>query len=288
MDYLRATFRLIVNNSTSEIRQTSYDLIASLAGECGFESFEDHGETLLGYVQKELFDKEQLEFLLDSFPMPGVQVTYSIEEIEQQDWNKPWEESGFDPIEIDGKCIIHDTKHPVNVPEGMVEVVIDACMSFGSGTHATTRMIVSEMLQSDLHDKRILDCGCGTGILSIVASKCGASSVVAYDIDEWCVKNTIHNAQLNNATNIEVLTGDSHVLSHISGVFDLVVANINRNILVADLPAMKEVLATKGKIVLSGFYEEDVPLLKDAARQVGLSYDSKREADSWVSLSFSS
>ena len=132
----------------------------------------------------------------------------------------------------------------------------------------------------------MLDCGCGTGILSIVASKAGASSVVAYDIDEWSVDNTLHNAQLNEADNIEVLTGDIHVLSHISGVFDIVMANINRNILLADMPSMCEVLAVGGTLMLSGFYESDVAALTEEAERLGLTLQSKSSIGDWVSLSF--
>ncbi len=288
MKYLRASFFLEGDIYTSETRNISFDIICSLAGECGFESFEIEGDHLRGYVQEDLFEKEHLTELLESFPMPGINVKYIIEKADYKDWNKPWEEAGFEPIEVDGKCIIHDTKHAVSVSEDMMEIIVDAEMAFGSGTHATTRMIVSEILTSDIQGKRILDCGCGTGILSIVASKCGAKNVVAYDIDEWSVKNTMHNAQLNGISNIDVLNGDINILSHISGVFDLVVANINRNILLSDMPAIKDVMTTNGKLIISGFYEEDAPKLIEKAKQLGLQIESKRVSDNWVSLSFSS
>jgi ribosomal protein L11 methyltransferase len=167
-------------------------------------------------------------------------------------------------------------------------VVIDARMAFGSGTHATTRLMVEQLLLLHPSGLRVLDCGCGTGILSIVASKAGARQVVAYDIDEWSVENTRHNAVLNGVDNIEVLGGDSHVLSHVSGLFDIVLANINRNILLSDLPSMREILATGGHVVISGFYESDVPALVEAATALGLSLQSKMASGDWVSLSFSS
>jgi ribosomal protein L11 methyltransferase len=134
----------------------------------------------------------------------------------------------------------------------------------------------------------VLDCGCGNGILSIVASKHGAESVVAYDIDEWSVENTKHNAQLNGVENIDVLLGDINVLSHVSGVFDIIVANINRNILLTDMPTMKGVMAENGKLIISGFYKEDVALLKERASELGLQMESMKELANWVSLSFSS
>ena len=155
-------------------------------------------------------------------------------EAEYRNWNEQWENEGFEPIVIDGRCIIHDTKHPAGdkAPDSpTLDITIEARQAFGTGTHETTRMIVGELLKMDLKGKRILDCGCGTGILGIVASKCGASEIVAYDIDEWSVENARHNAKLNGVKNMEVLEGDRNVLSHVSGVFDVVLANINRNIL---------------------------------------------------------
>ena len=288
MKYLRVKFDANNGISTMDFRQTCYDIVASLAGGCGFESFEEEGDLLVGYIQEDLFDKEQLDALLDSFPIENVNVSYSIEKADYQDWNKEWEEAGFDPIVVDGLCVIHDTKHVEPVSNGMMDVLVDAKMAFGSGTHATTRMIVSNLLGRDLRGKRVLDCGCGTGILSIVASKHGAESVVAYDIDEWSVENTKHNAQLNGVENIDVLLGDINVLSHVSGVFDVIVANINRNILLTDMPTMKGVMAENGKLIISGFYKEDVALLKERASELGLQMESMKELANWVSLSFSS
>lgn len=288
MKYLRVKFDANNGISTMDLRQTCYDIVASLAGGCGFESFEEEGDLLVGYIQEDLFDKEQLDALLDSFPIENVNVSYIIEKADYQDWNKEWEEAGFDPIVVDGLCVIHDTKHVEPVSNGMMDVLVDAKMAFGSGTHATTRMIVSNLLGRDLRGKRVLDCGCGTGILSIVASKHGAENVVAYDIDEWSVENTKHNAQLNGVENIDVLLGDINVLSHVSGVFDVIVANINRNILLTDMPTMKGVMAENGKLIISGFYKEDVALLKERASELGLQMESMKELANWVSLSFSS
>ena len=286
MKYLQATFHINGTNITPELMATASDIVSGLASEAGFESFSEEEGSLTGYVQEDLFDRELLDALLTDFPIPNISVGYDLEKAEYRDWNAAWEEEGFEPIDIDGLCIIHDKKHPVTVVEGQTEVVIDARMAFGTGTHETTQMMVDRLLHTDLKDKRVLDCGCGTGILSIVASKAGASSVVAYDIDEWSVDNTLHNAQLNEADNIEVLTGDIHVLSHISGVFDIVMANINRNILLADMPSMCEVLAVGGTLMLSGFYESDVAALTEEAERLGLTLQSKSSIGDWVSLSF--
>jgi ribosomal protein L11 methyltransferase len=148
-------------------------------------------------------------------------------------------------------------------------------------------MIVGTLLDMDLKDKRVLDCGCGTGILAITALKCGAVDAVAYDIDEWSADNTRHNAEINGvADKIEVFEGNANVLSHISGVFDFVLANINRNILLADMPAFKEVMANGGTLILSGFYEEDVPLLVEKAESLGLNLKEKKEEGEWRMLYF--
>ena len=285
MRYLQATFH-ITGGDTPEMRSTAADLVSALAAEAGFESFTEDDGVLTGYVQDDLFHRELLDAVLSDFPLPGITVSYDLEKAEYRDWNAAWEEEGFEPIIIDDLCVIHDTKHTANLPLSAMDIIIDARMAFGTGTHETTRMMVSQLLRGDLTGKRVLDCGCGTGILSIVASKAGASEVVAYDIDEWSVENTAHNAQLNGVENIDVLTGDVQVLTHVSGVFDLVMANINRNILLADMPAMCEVLAKGGCLLLSGFYASDVEALTDEAKRLGLTPQSMTSIGDWVSLSF--
>ena len=286
MKYLQATFHINGTNIMPELMATARDIVSGLASEAGFESFSEEDDVLTGYVQEDLLHRELLDGQLAEFPIPGIHVSYDLEKAEYRDWNAVWEEEGFEPIVIDNLCIIHDTKHPVSIGEGQTEIVIDAKMAFGTGTHETTQMMVSRLLHMDLHGKRVLDCGCGTGILSIAASKAGAARVVAYDIDEWSVDNTQHNARLNEADNIEVLTGDVHVLSHISGVFDIVMANINRNILLADMSEMCEVLAVGGILMLSGFYESDAAALIAEADRLGLIFQSKTSTGDWVSLSF--
>ncbi|MBO4822163.1 MAG: 50S ribosomal protein L11 methyltransferase [Prevotella sp.] len=288
MKYLTATFHLHSDDLSSDMSDTAFDLLAYLGGEAGFETFEREGEVLKGYVQEELFDKDLLSTLLSDFPLPGVTVSYSMEQSEYKDWNEEWESEGFEPIEVGGRCIIHDTKHAVEHAEGMIDVVIDARMAFGTGTHSTTQMMVAQLLSDDLQGKRVLDCGCGTGILSIVASKAGASEVVAYDIDEWSVENTRHNASLNQVTNIVVLCGARNVLTHVSGVFDHVIANINRNILLQDMGAMREVMSASGRLTISGFYESDTTILMEEATRLGLKLQSKMSLGDWVSLSFCS
>ena len=226
--------------------------------------------------------------------MDGVSVSFETEEVEDQDWNETWEqEEGFAPINIDGRLVIYDVLHPeghdsgnenVNV-QSPIKIGIQARNAFGTGTHETTQMIVGTLLDMDLKGKRVLDCGCGTGILAITALKCGAADAVAYDIDEWSADNTRHNAEINGvADRIEVFEGNAHVLSHISGVFDVVLANINRNILLNDMHAFREVMAHGGTLILSGFYEEDIPLLVEKAESLGISLKEKKEEGEWRML----
>ena len=287
MKYQSAIFVAKIDDSTDIELNTAYELVAAMAGEAGFESFETEGDTLVGYVQEALFDKEALDEALSQFPIEGVSVSYTLHDVEDKDWNADWENNGFEPIDIDGRCVIHDTLHPTPALAGAMDVVIDAKMAFGTGCHATTRMMGRALLDLDLGGKRVLDCGCGTGILGIVAAKAGAAEVVGYDIDEWSVENTRHNARLNNVDNLEALTGDIKVLSHVDGLFDVVVANINRNILLNDMSELREVMASDGMLIISGFYETDAGQLIACAQGLGLSVITTSSVGDWASLGFS-
>ena len=287
MRYFQIKFHLEGEDITPEKRATAFDLTAALSASAGLEIFDEDGGDLTGYVQEDLFDKSVLESVLADFPMEGITVNVDISKADYEDWNAPWEEAGFEPIVIDQRCVIHDMKHTPPSIDGALDIVIDARMAFGTGTHETTQMMVGELLRHDLEGKRVLDCGCGTGILSIVASKSGASDIVAYDIDEWSAENTEHNARLNGVDNIEVLTGDVNVLSHVSGLFDYVLANINLNILLADMASIREVMASGGHLLVSGFYTSDVEALKAEAQRLGLTCQSSISSGSWAMLSFS-
>ena len=174
------------------------------------------------------------------------------------------------------------SKYPqlANIP---MKIVIDAQQAFGTGTHETTQMIVSLLLSQDLKGKRVLDCGCGTGILGIVAAKCGAKDIVSYDIDEWSVRNAEHNAKLNDIE-LDVLEGDKRVLSHVSGVFDVILANINRNIILDDIDEFVSVMTTNSKIFLSGFYEQDAEAILHKANELGLKESQRLLNHDWCCL----
>lgn len=264
------------------------DIIASLAAEAGFESFEEKGDSLYGYVQQDLLNESLLKSLLANFPIEGVTVSYTIKEAEYRNWNEQWEQQGFEPIVIGNQCVIHDPNHQIDNDQKPfpIDITIEAHQAFGTGTHETTQMIVGELLKMNLKGKRVLDCGCGTGILGIVASKCGAQDIVGYDIDEWSVDNAQHNAELNDVKNMEVLEGDRHVLSHISGVFDVVLANINRNILIEDMPAMKDVMNHGATLILSGFYDKDGFMIAEKAGNLGLSLTKTEGSNKWCMLVF--
>lgn len=266
--------------------QTARDLVAALVGEAMFESFEDTECGLDGYVQTQSFDRKKLDKVLQMFVLDDLTVSYTLEDVADNDWNAVWESVGFDPIRIGERCLITDLKHLENDENADLEIVIDARLAFGTGTHETTKMMVAELLDMDLVGKRMLDCGCGTGILSLVAARCGAVDVVAYDIDEWSVENAQHNAKLNGVDNLRVLHGDAHVLNNINEMFDVVVANINRNILLADIPAFVKKMSPNAVLLLSGFYEKDVPSLLECAMNFHLQLSNKRTDKNWTMLRF--
>ena len=225
--------------------------------------------------------------MLDNFPLEGVNITYTLSDTEDKNWNEVWENTGFAPINIDDRVLVYDArtgKKPAG--DSLINIGIEAKQAFGTGTHETTRMMIGAMLQLSLKGKRVLDCGCGTGILGIAALKLGAEAVVGFDIDEWSVENTQHNAAINEVDNIEVFHGDAHVLSHVSGVFDVVLANINRNILLNDMPTYLEIMNAGSVLIISGFYEEDVKLLDEKANSLGLVKTSQKTDNHWCCLTF--
>jgi len=285
MKYMTASFTI---KSEDELLQTCKDLLADMAGDAGFESFEDNGSNILkGYVQKDLLDKESLDNSIADFPINHTDISYTLEDLEDKDWNSTWEEGGFEPINIEGKILIFDAKQPLSsfqIQPSSIAIAIDAKQAFGTGNHQTTRMIVAALLHLNVKGKRVLDCGCGTGILSLAASKFGAQECIGYDIDEWSVENTKHNAEINKVDNLSVLHGDSKVLSHVSGVFDIVMANINRNILLKDMDKFKEVMGTQATLILSGFYEEDIPLLIEKASSLNLHECARNIDERWGCL----
>jgi len=286
MKYSKATFCITSSDSNSPadhtLTQTAKDLLCALAAEAGFEAFEEQGNNVCGYVQKRALNRNILDSAINSFPIKRVQISYTLEDAEDKDWNAEWEQHGFEPIVIGNRCVIHDLAHPIdsNAAEVM-DITIDAKLAFGTGTHDTTQMIVSELLNTDITGSRVLDCGCGTGILSIVAAKAGAKSVAAYDIDQWSVENTCHNCQLNNVSNVTAVLGDASVIPSLGGCFNIVLANINRNILLADMPCMSAVMPTGARLIISGFYEKDMQMLLNKAAVLNLHHVKSEKSNGW-------
>ncbi len=270
-------------DSDGSLMEIAREIATAVAGEAGCESFEEDDDLVSGYVQEGQLDEDVLKDGLASFPVEGFSAEYKVEPVEDKNWNEEWEKKGFEPIEIEGRCIVHDTLHPVEL-NGMDEIVIDAVQAFGTGTHETTRMIVTHIIGGAARGKKVLDCGCGSGILSIASMKYGAQSVFAYDIDSWSSENTLHNAEINGIGGIDVHLGDAHVLDDVEDKFDLVLANINRNILLADMPAFARVMADGASLVLSGFYTDDAPILSEKAQTLGLEVEKQYERNGWCCL----
>ena len=282
MKYFEAIF------TVSPYSTDACDVLAAMTGEVGFETFEETETGLKGYVQQSMFDEEILRETIADFPFDGTTITYEIHEAEDRDWNEQWEQEGFEPIVVSPNLVIHDGRHlPTDMPSDAIYIEIDAKLAFGTGTHETTRMICRNLLTIPSPLKRVLDCGTGTGILSICALKLGASEAIGYDIDEWSVDNARHNAVINRVDDrFTSLLGDASILNKVEGEFDLILANINRNILLADMPTFRQKMAPKAHLILSGFYATDIPMLTEKAESLGLRLESQLQDQDWACLVF--
>lgn len=275
-----------VNFKIQPLSQDARDILAALSGDAGFETFEDTDEGLKGYVQQSLFDEEALHQTLQFFPMENTHIIYNVTEAEDKDWNEQWEQEGFEPIVIgDNQIIIHDGRHLPEQSTAQIAIEIDAHLAFGTGTHETTQMVCATLLEESLNDKNILDAGCGTGILGIAALKLGAKSITAYDIDEWSADNTRHNAVINLVDeHLKIHCGDASLLDTFEERFDYVLANINRNILLNDMERFRKVMKPQGTLIMSGFYTEDIPLLENKGKELGLNLIRQQENNHWACI----
>ena len=284
MKYYEVNFTI---EAPEELMQDARDILSALAGEAGFETFEDTDSGVKGYVQQALFDEDLLKALIGDFPLPSCAVKFAVSEAEDKDWNEQWEQQGFDPIVVNDTLVIHDGRHLPSDIKPQTSIEIDAHLAFGTGTHETTRMMVGQLMSLDLADKRVLDCGTGTGILGIAALKLGAREAVGYDIDEWSADNARHNAVINMVdSQFTSLLGDASILKEVNGVFDVVLANINRNILLNDMEAFVEKMAPHSTLLLSGFYEQDIPMLEEKAASMGLKKQTQQHDGDWACLMF--
>lgn len=254
-------------------------LIAEL-GEKAFESFIETETGISAFVQKDLWDTNILEDI-QILSNPEFKIEYTFEEIEQVNWNEEWEKN-FEPIDVDGKCHVRAPFHEKTSAE--YDIVIEPKMSFGTGHHETTHMMIQHLLETDLVGKKTLDMGCGTAILAILAEMKGAQPIDAIDIDNWCYLNSIENAERNNCKHISVYEGDASLL--VGKKYDVIIANINRNILLNDMQQYVACLNENGILFLSGFYTEDIPVISESCTSKGLTYVKQFERNNWVALKF--
>jgi len=261
--------------------ETAQDVLTALTGDIGFESFVEEENLLKGYIQQKLYDEEAIKAVIADFPLPDVAIAYTVQEQEDKDWNEEWEKNFFQPIVIGDKCVIHSTFHK-DIPQMEYDILINPQMSFGTGHHETTNLIVSRLLETELKEKSVLDMGCGTSILAILAAKRGASPITAIDIDDWCVSNSADNIRLNNIDCINVRLGDADVLRTERPTFDLIIANINRNILTTDMDAYALCMKPGNRIFLSGFYVDDIPIIQQSLTANGLTFVEHHENNRWA------
>jgi ribosomal protein L11 methyltransferase len=271
--YIEYNFTLSPKEPTTEI------LIAEL-GNAGFESFVESEDGVTAYIQKKEWNASILDdiFVLNS---EEFSIEYNQNEVAQTNWNSEWEKN-FEAIQVDDLVSIRAPFHAR--PNLKYDIVIEPKMSFGTGHHETTHMMVQHLLKLDLENKKVLDMGCGTGILAIFAEMKGAKPVDAIDIDNWCYENSLENVTRNNCENISVYEGDSSLL--VAKKYDVIIANINRNILLMDMKMYANCLSEKGILLLSGFYEEDIPVIDAEVSKHGLKLETFIQRNNWVALKY--
>lgn len=261
---------------------TASDMLSAFLGEIGFESFVFENNVLTAYVRSAAFSSEAFAEVLDQLPLPQVTLSAETEEIEGRDWNHEWEKNYFQPIVVADRCVIHSTFH-TGYPKCEYDIVIDPKMAFGTGHHATTSQIIAQLLEMDLIGKAVVDMGTGTGILAILAAMRGAAPVVAIEIDPAAEVNARENMVLNHQAQIDLRLGDATMLEGCRA--DVFIANINRNIILNDLEAYAATLNRDAIMILSGFYESDIPMLEARAAAFGLEYvRHTTQGDNWACL----
>lgn len=276
MDYIELDCTIKAEN-LQEIK----DILIAQLNEIGYESYDETEQGVKAYILEKFFDLEKVKTLQVN-RINGLNIDYKFEVIKTQNWNEVWEKS-FDPIIVEDQCLIRAPFHD-NTPKTRFEIVIEPKMSFGTGHHETTYLMLKTMLDLDFNNKVVLDMGSGTGVLAILACMKGASEISAIDIDEWAYNNAVENIDRNDCNKIKVLQGDASQL--INQQFDIIIANINRNILLDDIKHYAKVLKSGGTLLLSGLYERDLPLIQKEATLHNIEYVTHLEKHNWVAVRF--
>ncbi len=276
MDYLKIIIEI------SPVQEWVRDVLSAQLGEIGFESFVETDTGMEAFIQADKFNENKFEETIKVFKDDfGFRLKKEL--IKSQNWNEVWEKNYFKPLVIANECLIRAPFHKDH-PECRYEIIIEPNMAFGTGNHETTSMMLETILREDVEGKNVLDMGCGTGILGILASMKGAANITAIDIDEWPVKGTAENAELNHVHNLKVYKGDTSLLGN--ETYDIILANIHKNVLIEDLPVYAKCLNKGGKLFMSGFYLEDLPDITAKANNCGLKSSGHQEKNKWIVASF--
>lgn len=270
MIYTKITFKLTPDSEENR------EILVAVLSDLAFESFDETEDHVEGYVPGELFNMEEMQEITATLPFA---VETDLEMIPDQNWNEVWEKNYFQPLLIGGRLLVRAPFHVVE-EKAEFELVIEPKMAFGTGNHETTTLMAEQILDMNMTNKTVLDMGCGTGILGMLASLKGAKSVTAIDIDKWSYESTKENANLNNIHNLQAKLGDASLLGE--ETYQVIFANIHKNVIINDLPAYVKVLQPEGRLYLSGFYRQDMPDIKAKAESLGLREIGFKENNNWV------
>ncbi|MDR1779739.1 MAG: 50S ribosomal protein L11 methyltransferase [Tannerella sp.] len=276
MDYCELYFRC---DAASDVELVN-DILAAELADIGFESFLPDETGLRAYIPAPQLITEAVDALIADFPLGTVQISYTQQLIKDRDWNEVWEQNYFQPVRIETRCLL---RAPFHLAESGYdyEIIVNPKMAFGTGNHETTYLMLREMLSLPLKDRSLLDMGCGTAVLAILAAKMGAAKITAIDNDEWAYRNALENCKLNDATRVSVIHGDAMAIEP-TATYDYIFANINRNILLRDLHLYSPALKLHGTLFMSGFYSDDAPAIESACRQQHLRPETIAERNNWV------
>jgi len=278
MEYTKTSWKI---DPDSEINR---EILVAELGNAGYESFTETADLLEAYIISSDFSEEVLLNLFNS-DFELFKATYTVEIIPDQNWNEVWEKNYFQPLMVADRCLIRAPFH-TQYPEAEYEIIIEPGMAFGTGNHETTSLMINEILNQNLNGKSVLDMGCGTGILSILSYQRGAKAITGIDIDSWAVNSTIENAANNKVSNLEIIEGGASAIP--VKKYDYIYANIQRNILLQDMPRYAQVLNPGGELIMSGFYIADLHSIRERATELGLTFSRFNEINNWVAVTFTS